>query len=378
MKGSIGVSTRLEYLFFGTAIYNKAYMKHIISSLNFSKSKQAAFRLKVIEFHNQYGTKATIDAYGIPRRTIFYWKRLLKDGQGKLESLIPKKKTPKNKRQMTTDYQIISFLKQQREEREYIGKEKLKKDVDEFCVRNNLKTISVSTIGKIIKRYCSKKPKRIYHNPSHQHKNLYNRYKTKVKRSPKISFPGYIEIDTIVKFVFGVKLYILNAVDVYTKFSFSYGYNRLSSKNSLDFLKRLLLVYPIKEGIHTIQTDNGLEFLADFDSYLKQKGIKHVFIYPRCPKINAYVERANRSLQEEFVNDNEYLVLEDGIDEFNSRLIEYLIWYNTKRPHYSLNYQSPIDFMLNYLKTNHQKINPNYTLEECKMYGIYTYCTNFA
>lgn len=89
---------------------------------------------------------------------------------------------------------------------------------------------------------------RIYHNPSHNYKNLYKKYKTKIKKSPKISFPGYIEIDTVVKFVFGLKVYILNAVDVYTKFCFSYGYTRLTSKNSTDFLKRLLLVYPIKDG----------------------------------------------------------------------------------------------------------------------------------
>lgn len=132
MKGLIGVSTKLEYLFSGTARYNKRYMKHIISISNFSKSQKAQLRLKVIEFHNKYETKATIDAYGIPRRTIFYWKKLLKDGDGQLESLIPKPKIPKTKRQMTTDYRIISFIKTTREEKGFLGKEKLKRLVDEF------------------------------------------------------------------------------------------------------------------------------------------------------------------------------------------------------------------------------------------------------
>ena len=339
-------------------------MKKTISFSNFNNSQKAQFRLKVIEFHSKYGTKATIDAFSIPRRTIFYWKKLLKDGEGGLESLIPKKKTPIKKRQITTDYRIIAFIKKIREEKGFLGKEKLKKDVDEFCFKNNLKTISSSTIGKIIKRYCPKKPKRIYHNPFAKHKNLYQRYKTKIKRSPKPTGAGYIEIDTIVKFVYGIKLYILNAVDVNLKFQFSYGYTRLNSQNSLDFLKKLELVYPIRGGIHTIQTDNGLEFLGEFESYLKEKNIKHLFIYPRCPKINAYIERANRTLQEEFVDDNEYLILEDkGIDEFNKKLIEYLIWYNTKRLHYALNFQSPIDFMLKYL----QNQKDNYQLQERKM-----------
>ncbi len=83
-----------------------------------------------------------------------------------------------------------------------------------------------------------------------------------------------------------------------------------------------MLVYPIKNDIYTIQTDNGLEFLGDFDLYLKRKNIKHLFIYPRCPKINAYIERANRTLQEEFINGHEQYALE-GIEELNSRLIDY-------------------------------------------------------
>jgi transposase InsO family protein len=274
---------------------------------------------------------------------------------------------------MTTDFKIISYVKRVRDERGYLGKEKLKPFVDRFCLENNLKTISSSTIGKIIKRYCLKKPKRIYHNINHNHKKLYNRYKTKVKRSPKINKPGYIEIDTIVKFVCGIKLYILSAIDIYSKFCFSYGYTRLNSSNSLDFIKKLELVYPIQNGIKIIQTDNGLEFMGEFDSYLKRKNINHLFIYPRCPKINGFVERVNRTLQDEFIDDNQDLALE-SIDDFNSCLIDYLLFYNTKRPHHSLNNQTPIDFMLKYLQEEYTKNLINYyTFKKCKMYVTYTF-----
>lgn len=72
---------------------------------------------------------------------------------------------------------------------------------------------------------------------------------------------------------------IINAIDIYNKFCFSYGYTRLNSKNSLDFLKWLKLVYPLKNTIHTIQTDNGLEFLGEFDKYLKEKTLStYLFI----------------------------------------------------------------------------------------------------
>jgi len=72
MKGSVGVSCRMEYIFSGTPIYNKAYIKTIYSIFSFDNSNIAQFRLKAIEFRNQYGTKAAMDAFLVKRRTIFY------------------------------------------------------------------------------------------------------------------------------------------------------------------------------------------------------------------------------------------------------------------------------------------------------------------
>jgi len=79
-----------------------------------------------------------------------------------------------------------------------------------------------------------------------------------------------------------------------------------------------------------------LRLLGSLDEYLKKRNIKHNFIYPRCPKINGFVERANRTLQEEFINLHLNLLAGD-IDEFNRRLMNYLLWYNTEKHHKSLN-----------------------------------------
>jgi len=118
----------------------------------------------------------------------------------------------------------------------------------------------------------------------------------------------------------------------------------MSSRNTVLFFKKLESVYPYEEGIEIVQTDNGSEFLGEFDKYLKEKGIKHNFIYPRCPRINGYIERANRTLQDEFINDNIFL-LADDIDAFNRKLMDYLIWYNTQRPHKSLNNLTPTEIL---------------------------------
>ena len=138
MKGSVGVSCKMEYIFSGTPIYNKAYMKTTESIFSFGNSNIAQFRLKVIEFHNKYETYATMDAFSVKRRTIFYWKKLLKDGKGRLLSLIPKRKTPKRKREMMVDKRIVEYIKTLRETYGAIGKEKIRIILDKFCLDNTI------------------------------------------------------------------------------------------------------------------------------------------------------------------------------------------------------------------------------------------------
>lgn len=345
---------RYEDPLFGTSMYNRKMIKTIRSILEFSHSDAAEFRLKVIEFHDKYGMKATKDAFNVTKPTLYRWKKKFITSQKSLVSLIPQSKTPINKRRMMTDPKILTFIKTIREEHSRLGKEKIKPLLDEYCLIENLKQISESTIGKIIKRnnfYL--RTRRIYHNPNHKHNLRYSPYKSKVKRSPKTDDTGYVEIDTIVRFMQGIKLYIFNAVDIKTKFQFSYGYTSLNSKNATDFMKRLEMVYPIAHGVKTVQTDNGLEYLGEFDKYLKDKNIPHLFIYPRCPKINSFVERANRTLSEEFI-EGQLLILWKGIEHFNNRLIDHLVWYNTKRVHKSLNNISPINYLLKILPPKSQ------------------------
>jgi len=56
----------------------------------------------------------------------------------------------------------------------------------------------------------------------------------------------------------------------------------------------------------------------------------------------------NRTLQEEFMNTNEYFeeyLLEKSLTKANRALTDWLIFYNFKRPHQTLNYQTPIDYI---------------------------------
>ncbi len=59
--------------------------------------------------------------------------------------------------------------------------------------------------------------------------------------------------------------------------------------------------------------------MKHFDEELRKLHKVHWYTYPKTPRMNAHVERFNRTLQEEFLNYHENLLLEPRV--FNRKLI---------------------------------------------------------
>ncbi len=55
-------------------------------------------------------------------------------------------------------------------------------------------------------------------------------------------------------------------------------------------------------------------------------------------------ERFNRTIQEQFVDYNEDLLFTD-LELFNEKMADWLIDYNTKIPHHSLQMKSPVQYL---------------------------------
>jgi transposase InsO family protein len=312
----------------------------------FNKDEVAQERAKILRFYQRYGEQATKEAFGVDRKLIHVWKKRLKDNGKQLMALIPDSTRPVRIRRMNTDERIVEFIKGMRQEHPRIGKEKLKPLLDKYCTEKRIVTISESTIGKIIKRnnFFFQRSGRIYHDATskwmeHPQKRA---KRLRVKHPPKHTEFGHFQADTCVQFIDGISRYIISAIDSKLKFSFSYCYSNLSSRNSLDLLEKLQMIYPLP--VKSIQTDNGSEFLGDFDARLKKRGIPHYFSYPRCPRINGCIERYNRTIKEEFVQNNIDAI--HDIQLFRQRLAAYLIFYNTQRPHKALGLKSPVDYLI--------------------------------
>jgi len=312
----------------------------------FSRDEVAQERHRILRFYDTYGEKATKEAFGVDRKLVHVWKRRLTVNDGHLEGLIPCSTRPIRVRRMHIDPRIIACIRQMRQEHPGMGKEKLKPFVDKYCREAHIPSVSESTIGKIIKRhrFFYQRSGRVYHDPcSRWMKDPRRKPKRlRVKHAPKHTEFGHFQADSSVKFMDGIRRYMISAIDSTLKFSFSSCYSQLTSRDARDFLRRLQMVYPLP--IKSLQTDNGTEFLGDFDAYLKHQGIPHYFTYPRCPKINGCIERFNRTLKEEFINNNLHLI--DDLPTFREKLVDYLIFYNTERPHKTLGLKSPLDYLI--------------------------------
>jgi len=86
-------------------------------------------------------------------------------------------------------------------------------------------------------------------------------------------------------------------------------------------ITRLEIVLPFSTV--AIQTDNGSEFHKYFMDYLKERKIKHYWNYPDRPYCNGRIEKFNRTIQEEFIDQNEMWL--DNIPDFNRKMADWLI-----------------------------------------------------
>ena len=77
--------------------------------------------------------------------------------------------------------------------------------------------------------------------------------------------------------------------------------------------------------IRYVLTDNGSEFMKNFESELERHHITHWWTYPRSPKMNAHCERFNRTIQENFVDYHEDLLFTD-LDGFNQKMADWRMW----------------------------------------------------
>jgi transposase InsO family protein len=312
-------------------------------------TEKAKYKAKVLVFWEKHGLVATMDAFPVKRSTLFLWKQALKSGGGKLLSLNEKKRIPKNTRKRGWPLEIRQKIKQIRQGPLHpnLGPEKIYPLLLKFCEEQRHKCPEARTIARIIADDPEKMrifPQKISHFGKIKKAN-----RQKVLRKPKgikPEYPGHlIALDTIEKFINGTRRYIITFEDIYTRFAFAWATKSHASAAAEEFFNLCLKVFPHSFNFMYVLTDNGSEFKKHFSEKLKELHLTHYHTYPKMPKMNAHLERFNRTIQDDWIDWH----LSDLInpDIFNRSLVDYLIFYNTERVHCAFqNKLSPVQFMI--------------------------------
>ena len=326
------------------------FMKYVHDVFDHPKRESIEQRLEIIKFFDEFGFKATRRAFSKSRSTIYLWKQKLKNSGGKLSALAPGDRTPRRKRYRLIHPFVERFIIDYRTLHPGVDKTTITPVLAEACQQAGIKPVSESTVGRIIhdlkERGKISSSRKISLNGRSGKLIVRDRRRPMKKTRRKGFYPArpgeLVEIDTVSIFVDGLKRYLLTAIDLPTRFAFAYIYKSSSSANARDFLEKLRSVAPFP--ITRVQTDNGHEFHKHFLQACLKLNLVHYFNYPRHPQSNSHVERFNRTIQEQFAYWHTDIL--DEPDDFNRKLMNYLIWYNTEKPHRSIGKLPPLRYYL--------------------------------
>lgn len=145
------------------------------------------------------------------------------------------------------------------------------------------------------------------------------------------------------------KLYLFVGIDRTSKFVFAELHPAMDKVTAAHFLRRLAEAVPYK--IHTILTDNGLQF-ADgprgrslgghiFGRVCREHGIEHRLTKPYHPWTNGQVERMNRTLKEATVRRYHY----ESHEKLREHLTAFLLAYNYAKRLKALQGLTPYEFI---------------------------------
>ncbi len=188
--------------------------------------------------------------------------------------------------------------------------------------------VSLSSVKRVLKRFgCSR----------------YSQWKKWHQYPPRPlpEMPGIlVEIDSVHEGPPQDRVSAFALIDVHSRWGYAEPTWRATSRAAARFVSHAKGTAPFP--FRTIQTDHGSEFSKWFTKVVEHHGVSHRHSRVRTPTDNAHVERFIQTLQKECLHR-----IPKNFRAWQKEIPEFLNYYNTERPHMSLQYQTP----LQYLKT---------------------------
>lgn len=140
------------------------------------------------------------------------------------------------------------------------------------------------------------------------------------------------------------KVYLQSVIDCFSRYAWGRLYTNKLPVTAVHVLNNDVLPFfeQHQARITTILSDNGREFCGrqdqhPYELFLQLEEIEHRTTKVRRPQSNGFVERLHRTLLDEHFRIKGRTKWYESVDEMQTDLDEYLVQYNTKRPHQGRN-----------------------------------------
>lgn len=302
-------------------------------------SREARRRLAMLDWHRAHGGNVSRTArhFGYSRPTVYRW--LARFERNRLETLEDHGSAPRRRRRPTWTLEQLRAVKAIRERYPRWGKDKLR-----ILLRRAGILLSTSMVGRILRRLTAAGDLR---GPRRRRMSVHQRrwrrpYAIRTPADWAVTRPGdLVQLDTLdIRPLSDQVWKQFTARDVVSRWDTVELGRRATAVAAAAVLDRLAERMPFP--IRAISIDNGSEFMAEFEAACETRGIRLFVLPPRSPKLHGAVERANRTHTEEFY---ELTDAEPTLEAFQVELRAWETVYNTIRPHQSLGYLTPAEYL---------------------------------
>ena len=146
------------------------------------------------------------------------------------------------------------------------------------------------------------------------------------------------------------RYYLVSIVDACTRLAWAEVVDDLKSLSVMFAALKSINMLNAEYGVRfeAVLTDNGPEMASPknrthhpMERMLMELGIKHRYTRPYRPQTNGKVERFWRTLNDDLLEGTTF----ESVEELKDELMQYLLYYNTERPHQALEGKTPLETM---------------------------------
>ena len=206
--------------------------------------------------------------------------------------------------------------------------------------------ISAATVGRLIRDMVAHgrmAPVSAFTQGSRRQRRTHRPHAVRIRGPLMARRPGQaVQVDTLTATLCpGRAVKHFTAVDRRSRWGSAMAATSATASSTARFLDKLIATAPFR--IEAVQVDGGSEFMAEFETACRERGIMLAVLPPKSPKMNGRVERMQATWRNEFQNVKG--IAATRLSELNPMIDRQLEIYNDYRPHDALDGMTPNEYL---------------------------------